>query len=135
MKMMKKLMALMMVAVMSVAAAFAKPVTVEYYEGKTFETATSYIGKVSVKAYLIDMLKASLEDNQVTITSIYLCDVDKILSDEEVDESDKAFFEEILRGPYSRVWINHSWGAEEWFVTDTNEVYCVFYEWIENEEK
>ena len=126
-------MVLMMVAVMSVAAAFAKPVTVEYYEGLTFETDTCCIGQVASKEHLMDTLMNVLQNNSVTITGIYLCDVDKILSDEESSESAKAFFEEILRGPYSGVWADYAWGTMEWFVTDTNEVYCVFFEWIEEE--
>jgi hypothetical protein len=134
MKMMKKLMVLMMVAVMSVAAAFAKPVTVEYYEDKTFETDTNYIGKVAIKERLMDELEYRLKQYSVAITSICLCDVNDILSDEEISESDKAFFEEILKGPYVGVWISYSWGFAEWYVTDTNEVYCVRYEWIEEEK-
>jgi hypothetical protein len=133
MKMMKKFL-LSLMLVIAGCFCFAKPVTVEYYEGKTFETDTNYIGKVAIKERLMDELEYRLKQYSVAITSICLCDVNDILSDEEISESDKAFFEEILKGPYVGVWISYSWGFAEWYVTDTNEVYCVRYEWIEEEK-
>lgn len=131
--MMKKFL-LSLMLVIAGCFCFAKPVTVEYYEDKTFETDTNYIGKVASKEHLMDTLMNVLQNNSVTITGIYLCDVDKILADEEADESSKAFFEELLKGPYSMVWGYTYWGFMEYYVTDTNEVYCVFYEWIEEEK-
>ena len=133
MKMMKKFLLSLMLAIAG-CFCFAKPVTVEYYDGLTFETDTECIGKVFIKEYLMDELGNRLEKNSFIITDIDICDMNKVFS-EETPESDKAFYEEITKGPYSNVWICYSWGVIEWFVTDTDEVYCVCYEWIENEEK
>lgn len=117
---MKKILTIITMMLVLATAAFAKPVTVEYYDGLTFETDTSFIGKTAIKSNLIDIIEYNAREDDVTIDYIVKVDLEQ-----DMRESDKAFFEELLSGPYARVWM--IFGNEEctWFVTDTKEVYYV----------
>jgi hypothetical protein len=119
----KKILTIVTMMLVLATAAFAKPVTVEYYEDLTFETDTDYLGKYIPNSYLLEHLATEMELNNVTITDIRKVDYKDTT---DMRESDIAFFEEIVNRPYAEVWICFgSTAVGVWIVTEDKEVYYV----------
>ena len=119
---------------MTAAGAWAKPITVEYYDGQTFESDTSCIGHTLDKGGLIDVLVVATTKDDVSIDCIEKVDLEQYM--EEMVEQDKAFFETILDGPYTYAYIESGSVMAVWFVTHEKEVYYVqFSEKIEGDEE
>lgn len=128
MKMMKKVL-LSLLLVVAGCFAFAKPVTVDYFNGLTFETDSDYIGKYIPKSCLLDYIAKEMKLNNTIVTDIY-----KVNYKDTTDmrELDIAFFEEITNKLYAEVWIDFGETAVGvWYVTEDKEVYYVEYQRVE----